>query len=55
MDLMACVGGVWVSVDSAWEKKKTEARKMPENAQTPTRRVHAVLGFSVAMSRETSL
>ena len=29
---------------SAWKQEKPEARKMPENAQTPTSRVHAVLG-----------
>jgi hypothetical protein len=31
-------------VDSVWEQKKLEARKLLENAQTPIRRVHAVLG-----------
>ena len=27
-----CVTCVWAGVDSAWEQKKLEARKMPENA-----------------------
>jgi hypothetical protein len=32
--------GAGAGVDSAWEQKKLEARKMLENAATPTRRVH---------------
>ena len=32
------------NADFAWEQEKLEARKMPENAQTPTSRMHAVLG-----------
>jgi len=36
------MSGAWVI--SAWKQEKPEARKMPENAQTPTSRVHAVLG-----------
>ena len=35
---------IGVSVDSAWEQGKLEVRKMPENAATPTREVHSVLG-----------
>ena len=27
-----CVSGFWAGVDSAWEQKKLEARKMLENA-----------------------
>jgi len=27
-----CVTGAGAGVDSVWEQKKTEARKMPENA-----------------------
>jgi hypothetical protein len=27
-----CVSGGWAGVDSAWEQRKLEARKMPENA-----------------------
>jgi len=34
---------VWAGVDKAWGQEKLEARKMLENAQTPTRQVHAVL------------
>lgn len=30
--LTVCVTCVWAGVDSAWEQKKLEARKMPENA-----------------------
>ena len=30
--LTACVTGVWVGVDSAWEQGKPEAREMLENA-----------------------
>ena len=37
-------GHRWAGVDSAWEQKKPEARKLLENAPTPTSRVHAVLG-----------
>jgi len=39
-----CLRGAWrwAGVDSAWEQEKLEARKLPENAQTPTSRVHAV-------------
>jgi hypothetical protein len=39
---------VRAGVDSAWEQKKPEARKMLENAaraeHSPARQVHAVLG-----------
>ena len=46
-------GGQGAGWDSIWEQEKLEARKLPENAQTPTTmapafvagvRVHAVLG-----------
>ena len=40
---MARVSGLWAGVDSVWEQEKLEARKMLENAQTPTRQVHALL------------
>ena len=30
--LTVCVSGLWAGVDSAWEQKKLEARKMLENA-----------------------
>jgi len=33
-----------VGVDSAWEQKKLEARKILETAQNPHRPLHAVLG-----------
>jgi len=39
-----CVTCVWAGVDSVWEQEKLEARKMLENAQNPTRQVHALLG-----------
>ena len=38
-----CVTGAGAGVDSAWEQKKPEARKMLESAQSPQRPVHAVL------------
>jgi len=41
--------GAGVGVDSAWEQEKLKARKMLENAQTPTSRVHTVLGASFAI------
>jgi len=39
--------GAGAGVDSVREQEKPEARKMLENAQTPTSRVHAVLGVFV--------
>jgi hypothetical protein len=33
-----------VSLDSAWEQEKLEARKLPENAQNLTNQVHAYFG-----------
>ena len=39
-----------MGVDSAWEQKKLEARKMLENALTPQRPVRAVFGgFTAAI------
>jgi len=46
--LTAGVTRWWAGVDSAWEQEKLEARKMLENAQTPTSRVHAVLGSNLS-------
>jgi len=46
--LTVCVTGAGAGVDSAWEQEKLEARKMLENAQTPTSRVHAVLGSNLS-------
>jgi hypothetical protein len=42
--LTVCVTGAGVGVDSVWEQKKLEARKMLENAAESQRPVHAVLG-----------
>jgi hypothetical protein len=36
--------GVWAGVDSVWEQKKPEARKMLEMPQNPTRPLVALLG-----------
>jgi len=36
--------GAGAGVDSAWEQRKLEARKMLENATDPQRPVHALLG-----------
>jgi len=38
---MVCVTGAGAGVESVWEQKKLEARKM---LQTPTRQMHALLG-----------
>jgi len=38
------VTGAGVGVDSVWEQKKLEARKMFGMPQNPQRQVHAVLG-----------
>ena len=40
----ACVTRAGADGDTPSERKKAEAWKLPKNAQTPQRRVHAVLG-----------
>jgi len=39
-----CVTGAGAGVDSPWEQKKLEARKMPKSAARTHRQLHAVLG-----------
>jgi hypothetical protein len=39
--------GAGVGVDSTWEQKKLEARKMLENRAESQRPVYAVLGLSI--------
>jgi len=43
---------VWAGVDSAWEQKKLEARKMPELLQNPIRRVHPIKMVAHPFSRK---
>jgi len=42
--LTACVTRAGADGRTLSDEKKAEAEKMPENAQTPQRRVHALLG-----------
>jgi hypothetical protein len=42
--LTVCVTGGGVGVDNFWEQEKFDGKKLPENTQTPTTLVHALLG-----------
>ena len=50
-----CVTCVWAGVDSACEQEKLEARKMLENAQTPTSRVHPIKMAGHHFSRKDTM